>query len=919
MSVDAVREPSDELRLLAVEQLSGVALLSFDAEMRFTSSAGGALARLGLRAEEIFGRQPCELFGEVGWVLEARFCEALAGRCDEQTLDWAADGTVYVAVVSAVRDGQHAIVGGALALCEMTARRVEARAVTEPERAWRAVIEQSGDMLTRHDADGRYVYVSPASVRVIGYRPEELVGRHPLEFVHPDEVERVAEIVSEALRAGDGFQVEHRVLRPDGSCVWVQSLVRLQRDEHGRLGGVGAVRDISAQRAAEAALAEAESQSRAIIELSGDMLSRTDPEGRYLFASPSSVAVVGLAPAELIGLRLRDFAHPEDLERFDAAGREVRLRGSAEVEYRVRRPDGSYVWVHVLLRARCDEHGRLVEVVRAAREISEQKRQQARLLEATQRFERAFEHAPIGMALVGLDGGWLKVNRAMCAITGYSEAEMLTMSFRDITHPEDAGRSVDGLRGLQSGQTYKTEKRYLHAEGHVIWVQLACSVVCDERGSPQHFVTQTQDITERKKLQERLAYLAEHDSLTELYNRRRFESELLRQMSRSQRYRETAAVLVLDLDHFKYLNDSLGHHVGDGVIAHAGQLLAKRLRASDVLAMLGGDEYAVILPRVDASRAREVAAELISAIERDPFVHAGHRYALSASAGVVLLDQDTASAEDALVSADLAMHDAKQQGRNRVAVYSPETRQDILAGLSWSQRLKAALVNDAFRLHAQPIVDLESGETVMLELLIRMSTTDGELVPPGRFLHAAARFGYMPAIDRWVIAQAARLAGAAPGRCLAVNLAANTIAEPGLMAFITDTLRAAGADPADLIFEVSESDVIANLEHARSVCGRLRALGARIALDDFGSGFCGFSYLKALEIDLLKIDGQFVRELGSNRVDRLVIEAIVHVATGIEVPTVAEYVVNETVAQRLRELGVTYGQGFHLGKPAPLS
>ncbi|MGO9753813.1 MAG: putative bifunctional diguanylate cyclase/phosphodiesterase [Solirubrobacteraceae bacterium] len=587
--------------------------------------------------------------------------------------------------------------------------------------------------------------------------------------------------------------------------------------------------------------------------------------------------------------------------------------------YRVRRPDGSYVWVHVLLRACRDEHGRLLEVVRAARDISTQKTQQARLLEATQRFERGFEHAPIGMALVGLDGRWLKVNRAMCAITGYPEPELLTMSFRDITHPDDIGQSLDGLRGGQAGQTYTAEKRYLHADGHVIWVQLACSVVCDEQGSPQHFVTQTQDITEPKQFQQRLAHLADHDSLTELYNRRRFESELEHQLSRTHRYHETAAVLMLDLDHFKYLNDSLGHHVGDGVIAHTGQLLATRLRSSDVLARLGGDEYAVILPRVGATQAREVATELVSAIERNPFEHDGHRYALSASVGVVLLDHDTASAEDALVSADLAMHDAKQHGRNRVAVYSPETRQDILAGLSWSQRLKEALANEAFRLRAQPIVDLGTGETVILELLIRMCATDGELVPPGRFLHAATRFGYMPTIDRWVISEAAQLAGVTPGRCLAVNLAATTIAEPGLVAYITDTLRAAGADPADLIFEVSESDVIANLEHARSVCQRLRALGARIALDDFGSGFCGFAYLKVLEVDLLKIDGQFVRELDSNRVDRLVIEAIVHVANGIEIPTVAEYVVNETVEQRVRELGVTYGQGFHLGKPAPLS
>jgi EAL domain-containing protein (putative c-di-GMP-specific phosphodiesterase class I) len=177
---------------------------------------------------------------------------------------------------------------------------------------------------------------------------------------------------------------------------------------------------------------------------------------------------------------------------------------------------------------------------------------------------------------------------------------------------------------------------------------------------------------------------------------------------------------------------------------------------------------------------------------------------------------------------------------------------------------------------------------------------------------------YISAIDHWVIAQAAQLAGAAPGRCLTVNLAAKTIAEPGLVAYVTEQLACSGADPADLVSEFSESDIIANLDHGRSACERLRALGARIALDDFGSGFSGFSYLKALEVDLLKIDGQFVKELASNRVDRLVVEAILHVANGMGLPTVAEYVTDEAVAEQLRELGATYGQGFYLGKPAPL-
>jgi diguanylate cyclase (GGDEF)-like protein/PAS domain S-box-containing protein len=796
-SLSGASRASEEFLGRAIDELPGVALLSFDSQMRFTSAAGGALRKAGYSPESLVGRRPSELAGEAWPALEEHFAQALTGQRDARTqVEFTLDGkVVYWALISPLRDVHGGIVGGVLALCNATAQPNVEAALAKSEREFREVMDQSADMLTRHDVEGRYLYVSPACEQVVGYQPEELIGHHPLQFVHPEDRERVAATIEQAGPGGAGFEVEHRVMRPDGSCVWVHALVRIRVDEHGQPHGVGAVRDITAK-----------------------------------------------------------------------------------------------------------------------------KEQEARLRDATERFERAFDQAPIGMALVGLNGRWLRVNRALCDITGYSESELLQRCFKDITHPDDVEKDLKVLAKQWSDEreTYETEKRYIHADGRVIWVGLSTSVVRDEDGEPLYMVSQTQEITGRKQFEERLTYLADHDSLTGLYNRRRFESELERQVLLCRRYGEHAALLVLDLDHFKYVNDSLGHSVGDRVIEHIARLVSERLRKSDVVARLGGDEFAVILPHTAAEHALHAAAELVAHIEARPFAHAGHNYVLSGSVGVVMLDPETASSEDALVNADLTMYDAKLHGRNRVAVYSPETREDILDGLSWSQRLKDALSNDGFALLAQPIVDLQTGEAVMHELLIRLRSEDGQLIAPGRFLHAAARFGFISAIDHWVIAQAAQLAGAAPGRCLTVNLAAKTIAEPGLVAYVTEQLACSGADPADLVFELSESDIIANLDQARSACERLRALGARIALDDFGSGFSGFSYLKALEVDVLKIDGQFVKELASNRVDRLVVEAILHVANGMGLPTVAEYVTDDAVAEQLRKLGATYGQGFCLGKPAPL-
>jgi len=897
-----------------------------DLEGRFLRVSNAQAARFGFRdPAPLIGKSDFDVFSDEHaaqtWEDEQQIIatgEPIIGQEERETYP---DGRVAWVLTSKLplRNADGQITGTYGITRDITAERAAEKALAEAERQARTLLELSGDLHTRSDPNGVLSYASPNAVEVIGWQPEQLVGRRPRDFAHAEDRALCDEAVRTAAKRG-AAEVEYRVQRPDRSSVWIHALLRARYDEQGHLIEiVRAARDITAQKVAEAHLARAEQEFRAVIEHSGDMLSRHDERGRFAYVSPRCVQITGYSPEQLIGQCPYDLVYPKDRDRVRAASREARRSGQAQVEHRLIRRDGSLTWVHSLLHSRCDDQGRVVEGVASVRDIAERKEQEARLREAIERFERAFERAPIGMALVGLDGRWMKVNDALSRITGYSKSELLALHFVDITHPDDlqVGRSLfqECLAGKRDACS--VEKRYVRADGRTIWIALSASVIHDQARNPLYIVSQTQDITERREFEQRLSYLADHDSLTELYNRRRFESELERQVATSRRYGEQAALVVLDLDHFKYLNDALGHKVGDRLIRHVGKVLKRRLRSSDILARPGGDEFAVVLPKVHLELARRLAVDFIAEIEQHPFPYDGHRYVLSASAGVVVLDEGTGSAEDALVSADIALYDAKQRGRNRVAVFSSETRQDVLTGLTWSQLLKEAFAQDHFVLHSQPIVSLKDGRIAMRELLIRMTAENGELVPPNRFLPAAAHFGYMPRIDRWVIAQAAHLAARHPGQCLAVNLAANTLAEAGLVAFIRRALEDAGADPADLVFEISEADVIANLDHARSVCEQLRAMGARIALDDFGSGFSGFSYLKAMQVDVLKIDGQFVKGLASSPVDQLIIEAILHVGKGMDLPTVAEYVTDEPVARLLREMGVTYGQGFHLGRPEP--
>jgi diguanylate cyclase (GGDEF)-like protein len=451
--------------------------------------------------------------------------------------------------------------------------------------------------------------------------------------------------------------------------------------------------------------------------------------------------------------------------------------------------------------------------------------------------------------------------------------------------------------------------------------------VRDDGGRPAYAVIQVVDITERKRFEGQLQYLADHDALTGLYNRRRFEEELDRVLAAAERYGRAGALLVLDLDGFKYVNDTLGHPVGDELIARLAGTLRDELRESDVIARLGGDEFGVILPEATEAEAAAVADKLLRAVQRDGTVaDASRRARVTASIGVAPFDGgDGLSAEELLVEADIAMYDAKEGGRNRAAA---SERQDAGAGrhvsrLSWLARIRAALAEDRFELHAQPIVAIGGAdEPPAYELLLRMRSDAGDLVPPAAFLPIAERFDLIQAIDRWVLGRAIALLRREheAGRpvTLSVNLSGRTMGDADFAGWLEGQLTATPVPPGRLVVEITETAAIVNLERARALAATLRRLGCRLALDDFGAGFASFASLKHLSFDLLKIDGEFVRGLRDNATDRLVVEAVVAIARGLGTPSLAEFVGDEDTLEAVRALGVDYAQGFHLGRPAPV-
>ena len=432
---------------------------------------------------------------------------------------------------------------------------------------------------------------------------------------------------------------------------------------------------------------------------------------------------------------------------------------------------------------------------------------------------------------------------------------------------------------------------------------------------------------ELSRSRDHLEHLASHDPLTDLPNRRALESAL-NQLVHSCRRREVhGAVVVIDLDGFKYVNDSRGHATGDIVLLQVAEVLRRSLRPEDLLGRLGGDEFAVLLSGTTPEEAEDIVHRLLAEL-RDAviLVDGGRSVRTTASSGLAVFGPDTSlTGEQLLVDADVAMYDAKEAGRDRHALSSGSDPHQIelRERHTWLERIREALENDRFVLLGQPIVDLADGAVVRHELLLRMINEDGSLVPPGAFLSLAERAGVIGSIDRWVLRRAFAMLREAQqqGRFpqYSVNLSGPSMGDPECLALIEAELATLPRPEASLVLEVTETAAVVDLDRARAFADRLHEIGVTLALDDFGSGYGSFAYLKQLPFDVLKIDGQFVRGLTTSMEDQAIVTALVTIAAALGKSTVAEFVEDEQTLALLRDLGVHQAQGYLLGRPASLA
>jgi diguanylate cyclase (GGDEF)-like protein/PAS domain S-box-containing protein len=503
-------------------------------------------------------------------------------------------------------------------------------------------------------------------------------------------------------------------------------------------------------------------------------------------------------------------------------------------------------------------------------------------------------------------------NPAAAAMLGYSEGEMIGERSHQLIHHTRANGAPYPVNEC-SGAPSLTEGATRRITDELFWRKDSSSLAVDYTSTPIReggrivgVVTVFDDVTHQRQMKEQLRHQADHDSLTGLFNRRRFEQEVSRQLDYAQRYSRPGALLLMDLDTFKFVNDSYGHPIGDQVLGDVGASLSATVRGTDVVARLGGDEFAVLLREATEAEAEAVAKKLIVAIRT------GSQPTIGASVGIAAFDGASEKTPDELlVAADIALYEAKEMGGGTTVLYTGQSSK----ALTWVERIRDALTENRLAVYAQPIVDLETGGVAREELLVRMVDRQGDKIPPASFLPAAERFGLIHEIDLMVLARAIELVG--DGASVAVNVSARTLTDPRYLCALEATL-AAGSDPGCFDFEITETAAVANMNDAQEFARRIREVGCSLSLDDFGTGFSSFTYLKHIPAQFLKIDIEFIRELEKNPADQQLVKAIVSIARGLGQKTVAEGVEDEETLATVRRLGVDYAQGFHLGHPEPV-
>jgi diguanylate cyclase (GGDEF)-like protein/PAS domain S-box-containing protein len=802
--------------------------------------------------------------------------------------------------------------------------RVDAEhALRRSEERFRALVQHSHDGVVVLDPEKGITYASPALEQLFGRTCQDMLGMTGFELLHPDDAEETATKLRTIIEEPDArVSLRARVLSVSGEWVWVDCTAVNLLDNDAVEGIVINIRDVTEHMAAEQAVRDSEALFRSLAQSSPTGVYQMLPNGECTYVNERFLEMTGYGRNDVLGLGWHRLFHPDDraaiasIDDFEAIFRE-----SVQFELRLVRADGSAGWASIHTSPMFDSKGGFSGVVGTFEDVTER----TEAMRDTRRLTDIFEATQDLVAIADDRGELLYLNRSARAFFGLPAYGRV--SEFDVLAQLDAG-SIDQFAelvvpSLEREGMWHGELPLVRVDGASVPHRVQLLAHANDDGVPEFFSAMLHDISERKEIEDRLAHQATHDPLTTLPNRTLLLDRLDQALRRARRNHRRVAVLFLDLDHFKVVNDSLGHGLGDRLLIAIAERLQTALRPADTVARFGGDEFVVLCEDVMSQDDAIAIAERVNDAISGPFVIDDTEVFVGVSIGIAFPDDNDADPETLIRDADAAMYQAKDRGRARWVVFDNAMRASAVDRLDIENALRRALDRRELRVFYQPLIELGTGSITGVEALLRWEHSERGLLLPSDFIAVAEETGLIVPMGSWVLDQACRQVqrwqASIPDLeplVVAVNLSGRQLGHPRLVEDVAAIIADTGIDPANLELEITESVLMDDVEMSEETLGRLKTLGVKLVVDDFGTGYSSLSYLRRFPVDVLKVDQSFVDGLGADPGDSAIVTAIVTLAHTLGLRAVAEGVETNEQLTELRRLGCDTAQGFYFAKPA---
>ena len=786
------------------------------------------------------------------------------------------------------------------------------------------------------DELGRFVYINQSLERVFDIKLSDIKGKTDFDWLPEETARQVRENDARVRATGEPTEVIETVPTADGNLhYWLVVKFPFQ-DSAGQICVGGIAVDITDRKRAENELQEREQQLRLALEGSEDGLWDWNIATDAVYLSPQWLKMLGYTADELPGAMStwQRLIHPEDqpwvMECLNAHLHDQTM--PYRFDYRLLTQSGEWRWVANYGKVvGWDQAGQPTRMAGIHRDVHERKQMEQALFQEKELAQVTLQS--IGDAVITTDaaGNIVYFNPVAETLTGWSQPEAQGLPLLKVFNivNETTREPVQNpiAKALQEGRIVGLANHtvLIARDGQEVAIEDSAAPIRDRDGQIVGAVMVFHDVTQNRTLSRQLSWQSTHDVLTGLVNRQEFERRVEQALSSARSDYQSHALCYLDLDRFKIVNDTCGHAAGDELLRQITALLQDKIRKTDLLARIGGDEFGVLLNHCTLEQALQIANELRECVQAFRFSWQTQIFTIGVSIGLVSLDLNSESLAESMSAADAACYTAKNRGRNRVYVIQAndqELRQQR-GEMQWVSRIAQALENDRFCLYAQPIASItaaaQNGDHY--EVLLRLRDEQDNLVPPMAFIPAAERYNLMHLIDRWVIRTLFKewsKVVSSDRSIYAINLSGSSINDDQFIDFLHEQFAAYPIAPRQICFEITETVAISNLTKASQLIRDLQQLGCRFALDDFGAGMSSFAYLKSLPVDYLKIDGGFIRNILENSIDDAIVAAIVHIGTVMGIRTIAEFVENDAILERITTLGVDYAQGYGIAKPSIL-